>query len=180
MCIYQPVSFQALYRTVSKPRAVWSAFGAGVHDQFTDGFSPANELTHSTYTSLRATVELCPCSWPYKEMPIFHNDLEHGEVTESSPSRPPQPPSDPNPLGHRRLSEESLPAELCEGPIPDSPRQPSPPNSWDESQALDRSSLIERLKRGGSPTWIPNRHVSVPDIAEFPFCASCSLTPNPV
>lgn len=56
---------------------------------------------------------------------------------------------------HRQISEESIRTELCEGPIPDSPTlEPS------VSRAVsDRAELIERLKRGESPTWVPNRHL---------------------
>lgn len=58
----------------------------------------------------------------------------------------------------RRLSEESIRTDLCEGLVPDSPPRPVTPQ---QPQAVcDRAELIERLKRGESPTWIPNRHVS--------------------
>ncbi|KAK0629964.1 hypothetical protein B0T17DRAFT_489002 [Bombardia bombarda] len=68
----------------------------------------------------------------------------------------------------RRVSEESIRTELCEGPVPDSP-PPHPPKSATPEQLLsnlvsDRTELIERLKRGESPTWVPNRHVR---------CCSC-------
>jgi hypothetical protein len=63
----------------------------------------------------------------------------------------------------RRVSEESIRTELCEGPLPDSPKDASPPVSPGNSDlshaTSDRAELIERLKRGESPTWIPNRHV---------------------
>ncbi|KAK4204981.1 hypothetical protein QBC40DRAFT_163714 [Triangularia verruculosa] len=61
----------------------------------------------------------------------------------------------------RKMSEESIRTELCEGPIPDSP--PLPPKSTTPeppSHAVsDRAELIERIKRGESPTWVPNRHL---------------------
>ena len=58
----------------------------------------------------------------------------------------------------RRLSEESLATELCEGPVPDSPK-PTSPYIDDEAATSCRAELIERLKRGESPTWIPSRRV---------------------
>ncbi|KAI8945791.1 hypothetical protein F4801DRAFT_567103 [Xylaria longipes] len=75
----------------------------------------------------------------------------------------------------RKLSEESIRTELCEGPVPDnSPLPlplplpphpyPHPAQSPDQGNAsspvacTDRADLIERLKRGESPTWIPHRY----------------------
>jgi hypothetical protein len=60
----------------------------------------------------------------------------------------------------RRLSEESIRTDLCEGPILDSPPRPVTPQQPAPQPVCDRAELIERLKRGESPTWIPNRHVS--------------------
>ncbi|KAK1834374.1 hypothetical protein QBC39DRAFT_26136 [Podospora conica] len=62
----------------------------------------------------------------------------------------------------RRVSEESIRTDLCEGPIPDSPpvlKSPTPHGNPLSSAVSDRAELIERLKRGESPTWIPNRHL---------------------
>jgi hypothetical protein len=59
----------------------------------------------------------------------------------------------------RRLSEESIRTELCEGPLLDSPPKPATPEEAVSRAVSDRAELIERLKRGESPTWIPNRHV---------------------
>ncbi|KAH8880635.1 hypothetical protein GQ53DRAFT_773959 [Thozetella sp. PMI_491] len=61
----------------------------------------------------------------------------------------------------RKLSEESIRTELCEGPLPDSPTKPATPEQdQDVSHTVsDRAELIERLKRGESPTWVPNRHL---------------------
>lgn len=98
-------------------------------------------------------------------MPIFQEDLDHLQRPSPSPPHPQNPlpsriPIDPTPLGPRRFSEESLPVELCEGPIPDSPeKHPKTPENQNEGLVLDRSILIQRLKRGESPSWIPNRHV---------------------
>lgn len=117
-------------------------------------------------------------------MPIFQDDLDHEE-------RPPlllrEPPRSALPLPlplvpvdammatttrntpslARKVSEESIRTDLCEGPVPDSPNvvmaAPGANDDIDEQQnavTSDRAELIERLKRGESPTWIPNRHVS--------------------
>lgn len=64
---------------------------------------------------------------------------------------------------HRKVSEESIRTELCEGPLLDSPR-PSTPERVSEQETTtvtDRAELIERLKRGESPTWVPSRTVSL-------------------
>lgn len=63
----------------------------------------------------------------------------------------------------RRASEESIRTELCEGPLSDVP-QPKSPELKPELEMVatttsDRADLIERLKRGESPTWIPTRRV---------------------
>ncbi|KIH90196.1 hypothetical protein SPBR_00154 [Sporothrix brasiliensis 5110] len=136
-------------------------------------------------------------------MPMFEDTMElaqSGELPPKEPSPPPRPsppseservstPSKPisiptSPFVSRRMSEESIRTDLCEGPLPDTPSplprsfvlQPSPasdaqhgfadpspprtPPSRDASeQVTDRAELIERIKRGESPTWIPNRHV---------------------
>ncbi|KAI1747545.1 hypothetical protein F4782DRAFT_520728 [Xylaria castorea] len=65
----------------------------------------------------------------------------------------------------RKLSEESIRTELCEGPVPDSPPFPPLPhvaqnpdqgNTSSPAACTDRADLIERLKRGESPAWIPH------------------------
>lgn len=93
-------------------------------------------------------------------MPIFQADLEHLEQD----SRACDPLFDPSSVSpqqlQRRLSEESIRTDLCEGPIPDSPKPAPPDVDVDAAATSDRAELIERLKRGESPTWIPNRHVS--------------------
>lgn len=85
-------------------------------------------------------------------MPIFQDDLDH-----HSPVNP--SPIDVAATGLRRLSEESIRTELCEGPIPDSPRRTQTSRSDDGPAISDRIALIERLKRAQSPTWIPNHHL---------------------
>ncbi|CAM1511598.1 Fc.00g091110.m01.CDS01 [Cosmosporella sp. VM-42] len=90
-------------------------------------------------------------------MPIFQADLDHEH---EDPVNPRPAVLDIPATRLRRLSEESIRTELCEGPVPDSPQPPNTPRSDDETAISDRVELIERLKRGESPTWIPNRHVN--------------------
>lgn len=91
----------------------------------------------------------------------------------------------------RRVSEESIRTELCEGPVPDSPPKPATPEKIIDNavSVSDRSELIERLKRGESPTWVPNRHLeslfqkrtleSPPRTPQRPGSASPGLLPPP-
>ncbi|KAF7548596.1 hypothetical protein G7Z17_g6968 [Cylindrodendrum hubeiense] len=114
-------------------------------------------------------------------MPIFQDDLDHHHSL-VDPS-----PIDVAPTSRRRLSEESIRTELCEGPIPDSPSRPQSPGSDDGPAISDRVALIERLKRAQSPTWIPNRHlesilqhtnsVSAPKRPQTPSESSSLLPP---
>ncbi|KAM7204480.1 hypothetical protein V8F20_003596 [Naviculisporaceae sp. PSN 640] len=97
-------------------------------------------------------------------MPMFRDSHEASGTSPdhdkgaSSPI-PIQTNPDPiRPLSHR-LSEESIRTELCEGPILDSPPKPVTPERSLNNVVSDRAELIERLKRGESPTWIPNRHL---------------------
>ncbi|KAI0140082.1 hypothetical protein F4776DRAFT_615407 [Hypoxylon sp. NC0597] len=93
-------------------------------------------------------------------MPIFEVDLERRESADQ-PSTPAMasPPHQFQRDGglRRKQSEESISTELCEGPIPDSPA-PRTPERSPPTECSDRSELIERLKRGESPTWKPSRH----------------------
>ena len=101
-------------------------------------------------------------------MPIFQDDLARGRST--PPTQPEFPFRDPPPaeIMRRKASEESIRTELCEGPVSVSPSEHgASPSEKDQgpkslSQGVsDRAELIERLKRGESPTWLPNRHVCV-------------------
>ncbi|KAF9870067.1 hypothetical protein CkaCkLH20_12426 [Colletotrichum karsti] len=105
-------------------------------------------------------------------MPIFQDDLDldHPESTAGAPgAEPPHPitihrQQTMAPSLTRKLSEESIRTDLCEGPMLESPR-PSTPDNDTAAVTSDRAELIERLKRGESPTWIPNRHVGSPEVA---------------
>ncbi|WYZ46401.1 hypothetical protein EsH8_IX_000626 [Colletotrichum jinshuiense] len=100
-------------------------------------------------------------------MPIFQDDLDHPPALADAPgaTEPPHPVSLQQqavlPSLSRKVSEESIRTELCEGPLLESPR-PSTPESDAAAATSDRAELIERLKRGESPTWIPARHVGSP------------------
>ncbi|KAI0838917.1 hypothetical protein F5Y06DRAFT_266948 [Hypoxylon sp. FL0890] len=93
-------------------------------------------------------------------MPIFQLDLERRESAEK-PSTPAMasPPHQYQRDGglRRKQSEESISTELCEGPIPDDLALQTPERN-PPTECSDRSELIERLKRGESPTWKPSRH----------------------
>ncbi|KAH8173320.1 chromosome segregation during meiosis domain-containing protein [Sarocladium implicatum] len=100
-------------------------------------------------------------------MPIFQADLDSDRLPAAQPQlqRQTVPLPDPAASRLRRLSEESLRTELCEGPVPDSPPEDvSPSRSPSEIKSpqtplSDRADLIERLKRAQSPPWLTNRRV---------------------
>ncbi|KAL6914090.1 hypothetical protein FSST1_011850 [Fusarium sambucinum] len=94
-------------------------------------------------------------------MPIFQADLDNHEPEPEPESIEPSPINVPS-SGLRRLSEESIRTELCEGPVPDSPLRSKTPQEVEgaENAISDRATLIERLKRAQSPPiWIPNQHL---------------------
>ncbi|KAK1998747.1 hypothetical protein LX36DRAFT_656208 [Colletotrichum falcatum] len=106
-------------------------------------------------------------------MPIFQDDLEQSSPVADCPDATGsvslhQQTNIPSLV--RKLSEESIRTELCEGPILESPR-PSTPESDTAAVTSDRAELIERLKRGESPTWVPNRQVGLPRSAREPAFA---------
>ncbi|KAI9171017.1 hypothetical protein HJFPF1_00496 [Paramyrothecium foliicola] len=96
-------------------------------------------------------------------MPIFQSDLDqsHSLSFPQSLGQEPTAIERPPSVRSRRLSEVSIRTELCEGPVPDSPQSPTLPASTDDDHGptSDRAELIQRLKRGQSPTWIPSHHV---------------------
>ena len=102
-------------------------------------------------------------------MPIFQDDLSGGRGT--PPTKHAIVPLSTTPPDEnvitRRASEESIRTELCEGPVLDSLEDESVilARALETNFTLpihgtsDRVELIERLKRGESPTWLPNRNV---------------------
>ncbi|KAL1882817.1 hypothetical protein Daus18300_000455 [Diaporthe australafricana] len=104
-------------------------------------------------------------------MPIFREILDQDDVP--APQREPAV-AQPVPvhvslhqearpvLLSRQASEESIRTDLCEGPVPDSSEPSSPRPGLSLKTTTDRTELIERLKRGESPTWSPKRRISVP------------------
>lgn len=100
------------------------------------------------------------------KMPMFSEDdmarQDSHDLDSQRPGSSPIPIQTPPGAGRwnsRRLSEESIRTELCEGPLLDSPPRPETPPEAVSRAVSDRAELIERLKRGESPTWVPNRHV---------------------
>lgn len=72
----------------------------------------------------------------------------------------------------RRPSDDSIRTELCEGMLPDTKMEGTRPVDNNLNATLgqkletsDRVELIESIKRGESPTWVPNRAVSKAFIA---------------
>ncbi|KAH6856527.1 hypothetical protein B0I37DRAFT_367666 [Chaetomium sp. MPI-CAGE-AT-0009] len=99
-------------------------------------------------------------------MPMLHEDdmgrRNSGDSNPQCPESAPVPIQTPPGMTRwhsRRLSEESIRTELCEGPVPDSPPKPSTPQEVVPHAVCNRAELIERLKRGESPAWVPNRLV---------------------
>ena len=102
-------------------------------------------------------------------MPIFRENLDEDDVSAPQSGSPVAQPvplhvslrNQAHPISlSRQLSEESIRTELCEGPVPDRSEPSSPTPGLSVNPTSDRIELIERLKRGESPTWSPKRHVS--------------------
>lgn len=103
-------------------------------------------------------------------MPIFQDDFDGDRSTPPPKLTAHTLPSSPDERDvlKRKLSEESIRTELCEGLVLDDPQEPLPIPAVETSSQFkypingtsDRVELIERLKRGESPTWLPNRNVS--------------------
>lgn len=70
-----------------------------------------------------------------------------------------------------KYSDESIWTEFCDGPLPDAPISNTVENEGVDSRkeeqscnqggvcTSDRNELMERIKRGESPTWIPSQTV---------------------
>ncbi|KAG7006781.1 hypothetical protein G7Y79_00013g035530 [Physcia stellaris] len=96
-------------------------------------------------------------------MPVFHDpdrlllDNRHRSKNEQTP----HPPA----TIMRKPSEESIRTEFCDGPEPDPPdwitmledKAASMATKEEENRTSDRAELIERIKRGESPTWVPSQ-----------------------
>ncbi|KAK4109876.1 hypothetical protein N656DRAFT_715066 [Canariomyces notabilis] len=121
-------------------------------------------------------------------MPMFReDDPGQNDTTPEHPEHVPMPSLQAmDPWLTRRLSEESIRTELCEGPVPDDSPKPTTPQP-NVCHVSDRTELIERIKRGESPTWVPNRHLesllhedkasSPPSTPQPPSLASPGLLP---
>ncbi|KAI0150315.1 hypothetical protein GGR57DRAFT_472353 [Xylariaceae sp. FL1272] len=108
-------------------------------------------------------------------MPVFQQDLGHGRRRDPDQSANHRfsdawsTMASPSPPDHRHQlrshpSEESIRTEFCEGPIPETQSEslvtPAPANNASSpSTCTDRADLIERIKKGESPAWIPHRHL---------------------
>ena len=75
----------------------------------------------------------------------------------------------------RRQSEESIRTQDCDGPVPevsmkDAPAEPGKHSNENQKENVctSRAELIERIKRGESPTWVPNQAVSCIWVDEKP------------
>ncbi|KAG5976661.1 hypothetical protein E4U55_007254 [Claviceps digitariae] len=108
-------------------------------------------------------------------MPIFQDDFESQDCRSGSPLSARPIPIEEASLDIRHLPEESLPTELCEGPVSDSPRRSYTPKIDDLAATSCRAELIEKLKRGKSPSWRRNRHLeSIFQVCDSPpgLCTS--------
>lgn len=127
-------------------------------------------------------------------MPIFRQDLERRESASGagSDSRTGLGPGLPiaNSAEHqldglrqndgclsRKPSEESIRTEFCDGPLPEglNPKTPEQ-EKITTTTCSDRAELIERLKKGESPTWVPNRFVRTRSPPEDRSLGNGSLT----
>ena len=93
-------------------------------------------------------------------MPMFLDLDGNSDKVDIKPSSP------ETAMIERRLSEESVRTEDCDGPLlddfEDGRRSPTVLSEVKEKESIetsDRAELIERIKRGESPTWVPNRKV---------------------
>ena len=98
-------------------------------------------------------------------MPIFHDpDLRLAGAKEDLEAAL----EDARPRGvMRKPSEESIRTEFCDGPEPELPtwiatledKAAAMAGKDNKTRTSDRAELIERIKRGESPTWVPNQAV---------------------
>jgi len=103
-------------------------------------------------------------------MPIFQDDFGSDRSTPPPPKLTTcvLPSPDERDVLKRKLSEESIRTELCEGPLLEDSEEPVAGSAAETTTKFlypihgtsDRVELMECLKRGESPTWLPNRNVS--------------------
>ncbi|KAJ5052098.1 uncharacterized protein L3040_001857 [Drepanopeziza brunnea f. sp. 'multigermtubi'] len=98
-------------------------------------------------------------------MPIFQDDFRACRGSPPPAKRTIRRSKSPDSgiLMERKVSEESIRTELCEGPVPDIPDERELPSGglnpgfkFPAQGTSDRADLIERLNQGQSPTWLPN------------------------
>ncbi|KAG0649200.1 hypothetical protein D0Z07_4495 [Hyphodiscus hymeniophilus] len=104
-------------------------------------------------------------------MPIFSDDLGNGQGARTPPTKPGISTLSNSPLDEtkitRKVSEESIRTDLCEGPLLDDPEEDHDCPAADSTTGFafpslgrsDRVELIQRLKRGQNPAWFPNRNL---------------------
>ncbi|CAN8103145.1 unnamed protein product [Discula destructiva] len=118
-------------------------------------------------------------------MPFFsdtRDDEKVGSTPETEAETHPLPVHglDPSSALRYRPSEESIRTELCEGPLlaEEFESENQVPESEERCTSVastsDRTELIERLKRGESPTWVPHRRVGF-ELSTFSVPAAQSL-----
>lgn len=133
--------------------------------------------SHHCYNRLLCLYDTKQGRHNCSSMPIFQDDLGGGR--ERPPEEVSSSTSSPSPLSNtdlrRKASEESIRTDLCEGLILNSPvRQAgSPLESADAfvfafSSKIDRVELIQRLKRGDSPSWLADRNVGLSKLEVYP------------
>lgn len=91
-------------------------------------------------------------------MPIFRDPDPHRVQPDPDTNRPEEPAGPP--------PQEDIRSEYHDGPSPETENRPASPikvvlAAIDNTSlsVSDRVELIERIKRGESPTWLPNRTV---------------------
>lgn len=116
-------------------------------------------------------------------MPIFQDDLDGGGQR-SPPTMPPIANSPPGDIVlARKLSEESIRTELCDGPLLESPEYADHSIStaaksefmFPAHETSGRELLIEQLKKENSKTWWTNREASGP--SSVPSVAPTNVHP---
>ena len=98
-------------------------------------------------------------------MPVFHDPDRRLAVAKEEKQL--SPPSARPAVFMRKPSEDSIRTEFCDGPEPDPPnwiaaleeKADKMTGRENGNCTSDRAELIERIKRGESPTWVPSQTV---------------------